>query len=108
MADTPKSLIGQLSDTPDSALYTVPAATTTLILKLTYCETSGAEIAVNAYLRKSGTSRRIMDKNYALPSNESRDISNAQKHVLETGDSIRGDAATGSAVDWVLSIVEFS
>lgn len=108
MADTPKSLIGQLSNTPDSALYTVPASTTALILKLTYCETSGADISVNAYVRKSGTSRRIMDKDYNLPSNESRDISNAQKHILETGDSIRGDASTGSVVDWVLSIVEFS
>jgi hypothetical protein len=108
MAFTPKSVSFQFSDGADTAIYTVPVATTAILKQLTVVETSGADKTMNVYLRKgAGASRRVTDKNYSLLGGESRSFADKINNaILETGDSIRGDASTNNVIDGFLSLIE--
>jgi hypothetical protein len=105
---TPKSVSFQFSNTSDTVIYTAPASTTAILKQLTAVETSGEDKTMNVYVRKgAGTSRRITDKNYTLPANESRSFADKVNNViLETGDSIRGDSSTNNVIDGFLSLIE--
>ena len=108
MAFTPKSVSFQLSSTGDSAIYTCPSSTQAILKQLSLVEQAGADVTLNVYCRKgAGTSRRITDKNYALPANESRSFADKVNNaILEAGDTLRGDCSTNNVVDGWLSLVE--
>jgi hypothetical protein len=105
---TPKSVSFQFSSTGDTVIYTAAAGVTAILKQLTAVETSGADKTMNVYLRKgAGTSRRITDKDYSLPSKESRSFADKLNNaILEPGDSIRGDASTNNVIDGFLSLIE--
>jgi hypothetical protein len=89
---------GQLA-AAEADLY---AATATVgIGSIILVNTSGADVNVNILVRKgAGTSRRIFDKDYPIPANESRPINYPM--VLENGDELRGYASSANVIDFTV------
>lgn len=95
---------GQLSAAANTVLYTVPAVTTDILKTITICNTSGAAVTINIYVKKSaGTARRIFDKDYSMPAGEARQIS--LNVVIEASGELQGDASTGAVVDYTVSAI---
>ena len=98
---------GQLPSSKGT-LYTVPTATQAIIRTITLVNTSSAEVKVNLYLRLDGTnSRRILPKDMKLRATQNGGMAvDDNVHTLEAGDLLEGDAATASAVDFVIEGTE--
>jgi hypothetical protein len=94
--------------TSGNTIYTVPAATTTMVLSLTVANKTANPAKANVYFTRSGN-------NYMLACNVS--ISNGssfvpmgepQKTVLLTGDSIVVNAEANATFDTSISVMEMS
>lgn len=91
-----------------NTIYTVPAATTSMVLSLTIANKTGAPAKTNVLFVRGGT-------NYMLASNVT--VSNGssfvpmgepQKTVLLTGDSIVVNAEANAIFDTAISVMEMS
>ena len=97
---------GQLADAK-ATLYTTPAATQTIINRITLVNTNSSGESINLYFKASGgTSRRITPKDYTLAVDALFIMDDVI--TLEAADIIEGDTTTGSKVDFVISGVENS
>ena len=88
-----------------ATLYTVPPATTAVVLGVIMVNTDGVDRAINLYYKKSGgTSRRIMPVNtlVATLTKETMD----EKITMGAGDEIEGDAAAATVVDCIINGIE--
>ncbi len=95
---------GQLGITK-ATLYTAPAATQTIVKRVTLVNTSSSPVNVNLYFKASGgTSRRITPKDLEIEGNGLAVVDDEQ--TLEAADIIEGDATFGSTVDFTISGVE--
>ena len=97
---------GQLPNSKGT-LYTVPAATQTIINRITLVNTNSSGETVNLYFKASGgTSRRIIPKNYTLAVDALFIMDDAI--TMEAADVIEGDTTTAAKVDFVVSGMENS
>lgn len=95
---------GQLANSIGD-IYTVPAATTTLIKSITLVNTNTSAETVNLYvLKASGTARRIIPKATTLGAGYMLECDSVI--TLEAGDKLQGDTTTASKVDFVISGVQ--
>lgn len=95
---------GQLANA-EAALYTVPAATKTLIKTVILSNVGGADRTFNILVKKgAGTSRTISQKNQPLVSSDAFTFS--FNIMLEAGDTIRGYADAATAIDYTIFGVE--
>ncbi len=100
-----KSLADGVLGTTKATLYTAPAATQTIIKKITLVNTSSGPVTVNLYFKATGgTSRRITPKDLEIGGNGLAVMDD--ELTLEAADIIEGDATAGNTVDFVLSGVE--
>ena len=107
MGSAIKSLAdGQLAATKGT-IYTTPAATQTIVKRITLVNTDTVARAVNLYFKASGgTSRRITPKDYSLAVGAL--LVMEDEVTLEAADIIEGDAAAATVVDYVVSGIENS
>ena len=97
---------GQLPSSKGT-LYTVPAATQTIINRITLVNTNSSGETVNLYFKASGgTSRRITPKNYTLAVDALFIMDDAI--TMEAADILEGDTTTAVKVDFVISGAENS
>lgn len=95
---------GQLPNVKGT-LYTVPAATSTLIKTIILVNTdSGGAHVMNLYVKPGATSRRIIIKDFSLPATEQTQVD--LNIILETGDLLEGDADTAAVIDYYACGVE--
>ncbi len=93
---------GQLSDTPETVLYSV--VETGILGEVLMTNTSGSEVTVNIYVDRTGANRRIGGKDVPIPAGGYKRISVAV--AVKNGDVLSGDASTTAVVDFVLSGVK--
>ena len=91
-------------------LYTVPAATTTVILGLALCNKTAS--AANITVRwmdddVSDTTYQFLDT-VSIPARTTLEVLAGQKYILETGDVLRVQAGTASAIDATLGIMQIT
>jgi hypothetical protein len=105
MAATIKNLYeGQLPNAK-TALYTVPGATTAVVLVIISVNTDGSARTMNLYYKKSGgTSRRLIPND--MPINSHAKATVEEKITMGAGDAIEGDASLAGVIDTVISGVE--
>ena len=107
MTVTIKSLKdGQLPDAK-ATLYTVPAATQTVINRIRLVNTNSTAETINLYFKASGgTSRRIIPEDYSLAAKALFVMDDVL--TMEVADVVEGDTTTASQVDYVISGAENS
>jgi len=97
---------GQLA-AAKGTIYTTPAATQTIVKKITLVNTETTTETVNLYFKASGgTSRRIIPKDTLLVA--SALLVMDDEVTLEAADIIEGDTTTAGVVDFVCSGIENS
>ena len=111
MANTFKNAFAaNISNSSFVDLYTVPSATTTIVLGLTlFNKTASAVTATVQFQDTSASSAdfQVIDT-VSIPARTSLELLSGQKYVLETTDVLRVKAGTGSALDATLGIMEIT
>lgn len=112
MAATPKRLFTPAQLTGSNATYyTAPENTRTVIKKLTLTNSSGGPIDISIYLVPASIPAgvaNILLSALAVATNTCREVTEAEGHVLNPGDSIQAFASGAAAVDIMCSGVEIT
>lgn len=88
--------------------YTVPSATTTIVVGMTVTNTTGSAIEANVYINASGANTYII-ANAPISSGASLVVGGGdQKIVLITGDTMYVQSTAASSADVVMSILEIT
>ena len=91
-------------------LYTVPAATTTVILGLALCNKTANAVNVTVQMQDTSDSNndfQVLDT-VSIPARTTLEVLAGQKYILEATDVIRVQAGTASAIDATLGIMEIT
>ena len=111
MANTFKNAFAaNISNSSFVDLYTVPSATTTIILGLTLCNKTASAVTATIQFQDTSDSNadfQVIDT-VSIPGRTSLELLSGQKYVLETTDVLRVKAGTGSALDATLGIMEIT
>ena len=109
MANTFKNAFAaNVSNSSFVDLYTVPSATTTIVLGLTLCNKTSSAVTATVQFQDTSASNadfQVIDT-VSIPARTSLELLSGQKYVLETTDVLRVKAGTGSALDATLGIME--
>jgi len=91
-----------------TAVYTVPAATTTTVIGITLANTSGSSINVGVGVsRVSADSVRLL-KDAPIPQGSTLEFMQGNKIVLEATDTITVVSDTASSLDASITILELT
>ena len=91
-----------------TAVYTVPAATTTTVIGITLANTSGSSINVGVGVsRVSSDSVRLL-KDAPIPQGSTLEFMQGNKIVLEATDTITVVSDTASSLDASITILELT
>jgi len=111
MANTFKNAFAaNISNSSFVDLYTVPSATTTIVLGLTLCNKTASAVTATIQFQDTSDSNadfQVIDT-VSIPGRTSLELLSGQKYVLETTDVLRVKAGTGSALDATLGIMEIT
>lgn len=88
--------------------YTVPAATTTVVIGLTVTNTSGSAISANVFINDGSSNTSIVTNGPISSGSSFVLVGGDQKIVLETNDSIYVQSSAASSIDVVMSIMEIT
>jgi hypothetical protein len=112
MARTGKRLVaGSQLTTSAATYYTVPALTTTILRKLSFCNTSGGAVTVTVHLITSGgtaSASNTISSAKSLAANETWSSPDVEGHVMEAGGFIQALASAGTSVTLIASGIEIS
>jgi hypothetical protein len=88
--------------------YTVPAATTTIVIGLVCTNTTGSAITANVFLGNA-TANTYIVANAPISSGASLiPVGGDQKIVMITGDKIYVQSSAATSIDAILSIMEIT
>ena len=111
MANTFKNAFAaNVSNSSFVDLYTVPSATTTIVLGLTLCNKTASAVTATVQFQDTSASNadfQVIDT-VSIPARTSLELLSGQKYVLEATDVLRVKAGTGSALDATLGIMEIT
>jgi hypothetical protein len=88
--------------------YSVGADTTTIVVGLTVCNTSGATVAVDITVNDGSNDHYIVKAAPISAGGAIVPIGGEQKIVLNTNDSVKIKSDSASSVDAILSIMEIT
>lgn len=109
MTTTPKILANGQLPNAKGTLYTVPGATTAHVKFISAVKVGGAAETVRFYVKPSGgTSRQISQTVLSSVGDSQRVVDGGESIQLGAADIVEGDTTTASAVDYVITGVEFS
>ena len=91
-------------------VYVVPSTpnTTTTVIGITLCNTSGSGINVGVGITRAGSDDIKILKNVPIPQGSSLEFMQGNKVVLEATDTLTVDSDTNSSLDVALTILEIS
>ena len=100
----------KLASSSATAVYTVPAATTTVLLGMSICNIGATSETVDAYFSNAGsatdTELAYLVKDLDVPANATIEIFAGQKYVLEATDILYLEASTADKLDIFIGIME--
>jgi hypothetical protein len=88
--------------------YTVPSATTTVVIGMTVTNITGSAISANVYLNDGVANTNILVNAPISAGSSLVIVGGDQKLVLQTGDSLYVQGSAASSVDSVMSIMEIT
>lgn len=98
--------VGLIANTVGS--YTVGGSTTSIVLGLTLCNTSGATIAASAFIA-NGTSLTYLVKSAPITAGGTLVVVGGdQKVVLQTNDNVKIVSDSVNSIDAIMSIMEIT
>jgi len=108
MANTFKSYTKASIGTSTQDVYTVPAATTAIIIGFCISNRTGSSVTSDVYVNKSSVSADdvYIVKGILIPDGSLYDFNAGNKIILQTGDKIQVTSNTASSVDVILSVLE--
>tara|TARA_Y100000592_G_scaffold58435_1_gene91509 strand:- start:1204 stop:1530 length:327 start_codon:yes stop_codon:yes gene_type:complete len=89
-------------------VYTVPAATTTVVIGITLANISGAGCLVGIGLERASSDDIKLLKNAPIPQGSSLEFMQGNKIVLETTDKITVESDANNSIDVALTIMEIT
>lgn len=89
-------------------LYTVPAATTTVVVGLALANTSLDTIFVSTKVNNDDGDNVFYAQNIPIPTGSTVEIMSGNKIVLEENDSISVISSENNSLDTILSVMEQS
>ena len=110
MANTFKLKTDTAVGTTLTTVYTVPAATTTVMIGAVLANITASQIKANVQIVTASTTGENADdvyliKELPIPTGSSFELIEG-KVVLEAGDIIKGESDTASSLDVALSVLE--
>ena len=96
---------GSVGANTDMTIYTVPSATTTVVIGCTIANTTASSITVDAKLENNEGDNIHIGKDLPIPSGSSLDIL-AGKIVMEASDIMKIQSDTANSTQIALSIME--
>ena len=109
MANTFKNKVYNGANTSASAtmnVYTVPSATTTVVIGLTLANTASSQIT--ASIKLSAGQTVYLAKDIPIPSGSSFEYMGGNKIVMQTGHTLSVVSNTADSLDTVASIMEIT
>ena len=91
-----------------SNVYTVPSATTTVVIGVTLANTSGSSINVGVGVTRASTDDVKLMKNVPIPQGSSFEFMAGNKVVLETTDTLTAVSDVNNSLDVALTIMEIT
>ena len=91
-----------------SNVYTVPSATTTVVIGVTLANTTGSSINVGVGITRASTDDVNLMKNVPIPQGSSFEFMGGNKIVLETTDTFVAESDVNSSLDVALTIMEIT
>ena len=107
MANTFKRKVLANIDTSLATVYTVPSATTTVVIGLTLANVTSGSITADVQLVTSGDDPYIV-KAIPIPVGSSVEVMSGNKIVMETTDILKVLGSATNSVDATLSIMEIT
>lgn len=89
-----------------STVYTVPAATSAIIIGITLCNTSGSGINVSVGIARTVADDVFILKNVAIPQGSTLEVMQGNKVVLEADDALTARSDTNSSLDCTFALME--
>ena len=89
-------------------VYVTPSATTTTVIGITLCNTSGSGINVGVGITRASADDIKILKNVPIPQGSSLEFMQGNKVVLEATDTLTVNSDTNSSFDVALTILEIS
>lgn len=107
MANTFKSYTKASIGTSQQDVYTVPAATTSVVIGFCISNRTAATVTADVFVNKASAADDVyIIKTLEIPTGTLYDFNAGNKIILETGDKIQITANTASSVDVIVSILE--
>ena len=110
MANTFKNKVydgsSNTSASAEMQVYTVPSATTTVVVGLTLANTSSAQI--NASIKLHSTESVFLAKEIPIPVGSSFEFMAGNKIIMETGHTLSVISSGANSLDTVASIMEIT
>jgi hypothetical protein len=91
-----------------TAVYTVPAATTTTVIGITLANTTGSSINVGVGVSRVSSDSVKLLKDAPIPQGSTLEFMQGNKIVLEATDTITVVSDTASSLDASITILELS
>ena len=91
-----------------SNVYTVPSATTTVVIGVTLSNTSGSSLNVGVGITRASTDDVHLMKNVPIPQGSSFEFMGGNKIVLETTDTFTAKSDVNNSLDVALTIMEIT
>ena len=91
-----------------SNVYTVPSATTTVVIGVTLANTTGSSINVGIGINRGSSDDVKLMKSVPIPQGSSFEFMGGNKIVLETTDTLVAESDVNSSLDVALTIMEIT
>ena len=110
MANTFKNAaLASVNNSAYDTLYTAPSATTAVILGVALANKTGNSVTVQVqFTDTSASTTHQLLENVSIPGNTTLEVLQGQKYILETGDILKVQAGTASAIDVVAGLMEIT
>ena len=89
-------------------VYVVPSATTTTIIGITLCNTSGSGINVGVGITRASADDINILKNVPIPQGSTLEFMQGNKLILEATDTLTVQSDTNNSLDVSLNILEMT
>jgi|TARA_Y100000310_G_scaffold259332_1_gene267984 hypothetical protein len=89
-------------------VYTVPSATTAVVLGMTLANITTSSIEVTIFLTNDDGNNVNIAKLAQIPAKSSLEVMSGNKYVLETSDILKVKSATANSLDTTLSVMEIT
>lgn len=110
MAETFKNAsLQNVSNSVAATLYTVPSATTSIVLGAALANKTGNTISATlSFTDTSATTTTQMLSSVQIPPNTTLEVFAGQKYVLEASDLLKVLASAANSLDVTLAVLELS